>query len=183
MRKGDERALQALFEAYHPGLVQYAARQLGNREEARDVVQEVFLSLWNRCATLALDKPLASYLYAATRRASLAIQRHARVVGRWEAEESAALVAAPRVERNAGEGIAEADELAGRIRLTVARMPPRMREIFQLSREQGLSHAEIAATLGLSSKTVAEQILRALQLLRAAVTDAEQREDGGGGKG
>jgi RNA polymerase sigma-70 factor (ECF subfamily) len=169
LQESDESALGVLFDRQYADLVHYAMRQGLLREEARDLVQEIFIDLWDRRATLAVRTTLTAYLYGAVRRAILSARRHDRVVARWRATELAEASSAPRVAHNVGEGQAEADAVSVIVDRTVAAMPPRMREIFELSRTHGLSHPEIAEMLGVSVKTVAEQILRALRLLRDAI--------------
>lgn len=169
LQAGDDSALGVLFDVQYANLVRYAMRQGLPREAARDLVQELFIDLWERRATLSVRTTLTAYLYGAVRRAILETRRHDRVVARWRDTELAEASSAPRIARNVGEGQAEAEELSSIVRRTVAAMPPRMQEIFDLSRSHGLSHPEIAELLGISVKTVAEQILRALRLLRDAI--------------
>jgi RNA polymerase sigma-70 factor (ECF subfamily) len=173
LQRGEESAFEILFDAQYANLVRYAMRYDLSKDAARDLVQDVFIDIWNRRTTLQVNTTLPAYLYGAVRRSILSFRRHDRVVTQWQQTESTAAAYAPRATYNTGEGQAEADELSHIVHQTVVAMPARMREIFELSRTHGLSHAEIAESLGISVKTVAEQILRALRLLRDAISEYE----------
>jgi RNA polymerase sigma-70 factor (ECF subfamily) len=151
-------AFEALVRAHYPRLYNYAYRLLGTRQAAEDAVQEVFLKVWDRRAGPPLLDPLA-YLYLAVRHQCLMVLRRAR---RWrEVDIDDEAVVAP-LDPEAG----DATDLASAAARAVNDLPERCRLIFTMSREQDLSYSEIARILGISPKTVENQIARALKILR-----------------
>lgn len=160
IRSGDEAAFEALFRAFAPGLCALAARYVGSRAVAEELVQELFLDIWTRRAHLVVDRSVASYLQTAMRHRALNHLRHERRMvmplpddGRRDESDAAA----------PGESeLLDALELQD----AIEHLPARCRLIFTLSRQQDMSYAEIAASLGLSIKTVETQMGRALRSLR-----------------
>lgn len=162
LRDGDRAAFEGLFRAHYAPLVRHAARLAGSTAEAEELVQEVFLQLWSRRETLAIRESPVAYLYRGVRNRALNAVRHERVVRTW-AQSQPPEAAEPAV---ASADTAAEDEVARAVRDAIAALPDRCREIFLLSREQGLTYAQIAATLGLSVKTIETQMGRALKSLR-----------------
>jgi RNA polymerase sigma-70 factor (ECF subfamily) len=158
MTERDEAAFDALVRAHYARLYNYAYRFLGAREAAQDAVQEVFLKVWERRAGPPLQDPLA-YLYQAVRNQCLMVLNRERRWNQVEIEdEVVANVLEPQVD--------DAEDLASAAARAVNELPERCRLIFTMSREQDLSYGEIARVLGISPKTVENQIGRALKILR-----------------
>ena len=162
IRAGDHGAFEALFRAYHASLCSFAYRYLGARDLAEEIVQEVFLCIWERRESWDVRTSVRSYLLTSVRNAALSYLRHERVVRRRQAEvrdihESVA--ASP-------EGRALEAETVVAVRQAIGRLPDRCRLVFTLHREQGLTYAEVAEVLGISPRTVEVQIGRALKSLR-----------------
>jgi RNA polymerase sigma-70 factor (ECF subfamily) len=161
---GDDRAaFEAIFRAHYDGLVRFAARIVSSPELAEELVQDVLLKVWIRRDQLVASPDLKTYLFRATYNHALNHIRRRRLERLWR---STLPPEEPSVAPSAGDDATET-ELA--IRRAVAALPDRCREVFVLSREHGMSYAEIAATLGISIKTVETQIGRALKALRAAL--------------
>jgi RNA polymerase sigma-70 factor (ECF subfamily) len=165
IRTGDPAAFEALFHAYHAPLCAFAYRYLDARDLAEEVVQEIFLFVWERRETWDVRTSVKGYLFTAVRNAALSYLRHERVVRRREAE---------TVERLDGpsagaDAEAAAAETLAAVQRAVSRLPERCRLVFTLHREQGLTYSEIAEVLGISPKTVEAQMARALQSLRKAL--------------
>ncbi len=160
LRTGDEAAFEELFRARYSRLVAAAEHVLGARGEAEDVAQEVLLELWRGRDRLDPGMSLDGYLHRAVRNRALNRVRHDRVV-----RETEPLLAAPATAPSA-EGAVLARELEATIRATVARLPARCREVFELSRVHQLRYAEIASAMDISVKTVEAQMGKAIRLLR-----------------
>ncbi len=164
LRQGDSAAFDAIFREHYAGLVAFLDRLLRGRGEAEEVAQEVMLELWRRRDDLRIRESLRAYLYRAARNRALNVLRHERVV-----DETAPYIRPPESEAPTAEPDLLQQELDGAVAAAIAELPARCREIFQLSRVQGLRYAEIADTLGLSVKTVEAQMGRALRLLRESL--------------
>jgi RNA polymerase sigma-70 factor, ECF subfamily len=167
IRAGDPLAFEALFHEYHAALCAFAYRYLGARDLAEEVVQEVFLLVWERRATLEVRTSVRSFLFIAVRNASISYLRHERVVRRREPEVRTVLQALASTE---GPDAAGAETIAA-VQQAIGRLPARCRLVFTLHREQGLTYTEIAGVLGISPRTVEVQIGRALKSLRHALAD------------
>jgi RNA polymerase sigma-70 factor (ECF subfamily) len=162
VREGDESAFEAIYKRYYPLLYIHACKLLKGSEEAEDCVQEVFSSLWQRAGQLEISVSLSSYLYTSIRNRVLNRIEHHRV-------RTAYLVSLQRFMK---EGTSVADEelrlreLTALIEKEIAALPEKMREVFELSRREELSHKEIAEKLNISDKTVKKQVNNALKILR-----------------
>jgi RNA polymerase sigma-70 factor (ECF subfamily) len=161
-----EAAFVAMVETHYARLGAFALRLVGSRSAAEDVVHEVLLRVWRRREEFAFDEPLR-YLYQAVRNEAESWHRRELRLRRRQADgELADLRPDPR----AGiEGVVEANDLIRVVEETVAQLPPRRREIFRMQREQGLTYAQIASLLGISTKTVEIQIGHALKAIRRRV--------------
>jgi RNA polymerase sigma-19 factor, ECF subfamily len=159
--RGDHQAFDALFRAYYPSLVAFAQGMVRARALAEELSQDVMLELWRRRESLILQESLRAYLYQATRNRALNHLRHERIerTRQPETDPDASMSPAPDQE------MAERD-IDAAVRRAVAGLPPRCREVFEASRMQGLTYAEIATLLGTSVKTVEAQMGKALRILR-----------------
>lgn len=165
VRAGDPGAFEALFHAYHAPLCAFAYRYVGARDLAEDIVQEIFLFVWERRETWDVRTSVKSYLFTAVRNAALSYLRHERVVRRREAETVELFDG-----RSAGaDAEADAAETLAAVQQAVGRLPERCRLAFTLHREQGLTYSEIAEVLGISPRTVEVQMGRALKSLRKSL--------------
>jgi len=159
IRAGDEAAFETLFRALAPGLCALVTRYVGSRSVAEEIVQDLFLELWTHRAELTIDQSIAGYLFTAARNRALnRAKRERRIVD---------VTAIERTDRPDPSSPGEAELLdALELQDAIAQLPARCRLIFTLNRHQDLSYAEIAASLGLSVKTVETQMGRALRALR-----------------
>ena len=162
IRAGDEAAFEAMFRAYYDALCRHAAGYLGSRDAAEDVVQGVFAAIWRDRDHWAVSD-IRHYLYAAVRWRAMSEFRHAAVRRR-----AAPLLAQEELGRTvpAADEEFEAAELRHRLARALAKLPPRTRAAFVLSRAEGLSYADVASRMAISPKTVGVHIGRALASLR-----------------
>jgi RNA polymerase sigma-70 factor (ECF subfamily) len=171
---GDEAAFDALFRATYAPLVRVATYHVHDAGVAEELVQEVWLEIWRRRASLALDEEPRRYLLRSVRNRALNHLRHERVVAR-----TAGLVAPEAAAPATAPAEVDARDLDAAITAAVAALPPRCRAVFEMSRRDGRSHAEIAAALDIAPKTVENQMGKALRLLRAALAPwLPARDDG-----
>ena len=161
IRAGDERAFDSVFRTHYAQLVRVAESMLRERALAEEIAQEVMLELWRRRESLEVEQTFAAYLIRSTRNRALNHIRHQRVVAR----ETAAAALEPQASRSAEEELLGA-ELQQAVREAIDALPEKSREVFRLSREQGLKYAEIASVLEISVKTVEKRMGQALSELR-----------------
>jgi RNA polymerase sigma-70 factor (ECF subfamily) len=176
VREGSAAALQELMDGLWGELVRFAARELGDLDGARDIVQGAFVYVWEHRASWVPSGSPRAYLYRVVRNAIIDEHRRVRVRRDWAERERAsppATVPDPDEQLAAGE-VERAFENA------VAALPDRRRAAFSLVVLGGLSHAEAAETLGISRQTVANQVSHALADVREAlrtVIDPDEPEE------
>lgn len=170
VREGDEAAFEHIFRAYYPRLVSFACTKLGSQALAEEMVQEVFLQIWARREQWVVERSLAAYVFRAVRNRILNARRSIRL----EVSYAAAAAAACEIEVETAEPCDDRlrdAEIAAALAHALARLPERPRQVFLLSRRQGLSYAEIAEVLGIAVKTVEMHMGRALVQLRTSLQE------------
>jgi RNA polymerase sigma-70 factor (ECF subfamily) len=161
IQAGDEQAYDSVFRSWYPVLVRVAGALLKDTDAAEEVAQEVMLELWRRRHVIDADVSLRAYLLRSVRNRSLNHLRHLRVRRETEGD-----VQALYDEPLGSDQPIVAKELAQALQLALGDLPPRCREVFELSRVHGLRYAEIAEALHISQKTVEAQMGKALKILR-----------------
>ncbi|WGQ11006.1 RNA polymerase sigma-70 factor [Pedobacter gandavensis] len=162
LREGNREVYMVIYKKYQRLLFLYAFRKLNNQGEAEDVVQEVFISFWNKRHILSLDINIAGYLYRAVRNRSLNIFAHREI----EAKYLESLDDFLGSNYESADSLIREHQIAALIAQEIDRLPAKMREVFELSRKDHLSYKEIALALNISEYTVATQVKRALKILR-----------------
>jgi RNA polymerase sigma-70 factor (ECF subfamily) len=169
VRAGDEAAFQSLYLTHHDGLWRFAYTYVRSRDVAEELVQEVFLSLWNARASWEVTTRARAWLFAAVRHLALNHLRHERVVSRAHGEgaasasvavatiESSTMGAAPENQHEA----VEARELDDAIARAIAELPERRRIAMTLRWKEDMSALEIAAVLGTTPEAVRVLLTRA----------------------
>lgn len=168
LRAGDGNAFATLFRRYYGVLCAFATRYTTTRAAAEEVVEDVFVRLWELREQLDVHQSFKSYLYTATRNRALNLVRDERAELRGL--ENAPPSAAPPGMGQPNPGLEEefqAAELARLVARAIDDLPPRTRSVFTLHRQDGLTYAQIGAALGISPKTVENLLGRALKQLRA----------------
>lgn len=167
IKADDTQAFEQVFHQYYAVLGRFAMTYLSDPEEARDLVQQVFVKVWEQREKLPADLQLRPYLYTAVRNACYNALEHKKVRQRHQAW----VMERPRPHMEGPDHLTEARELQERIETAIAALPDRCQQAFRLSREEGLSYQEIASQMGISPKTVEVQMGKALRLLRIALGD------------
>ncbi|NSL89750.1 RNA polymerase sigma factor [Chitinophaga solisilvae] len=162
MKEDDERAFREIYERYWKQLYQQATRKLATTEEIRDIVQEIFFSLWKSRRSLILRETLPQYLFSSLRYKIVDFYRLRAVRTRYYdsllgEEESLSPEVSEHLHYRQLNRLVEEE-----IRL----MPAKMQEVFVLSRDHNLNAVEIAEKLSLSHQTVRNQISTALKRIR-----------------
>jgi RNA polymerase sigma-70 factor (ECF subfamily) len=161
-RSGEEYLFfKTLFKQHAAGLLRLAMSQLKSQAEAEEVVQECFLKFWEQRRELGNDLTAAKgYLYTSAYRTILNQLRRQHYWVYQECTESMLTEHEPQSTE------LEYEELEHLYKVALEQLPPKRRQVFLMSRQQGLSYASIAAELGVSVKAVEEHMRLALKFLR-----------------
>jgi RNA polymerase sigma-70 factor, ECF subfamily len=163
----DESAFEQVFKTHFKRLHAYAFTILRDEVEAEEMVQQVFFKLWERNENLSFNGSVAAYLYKAVHNESLNYIKHQKV--RSNHQLYVAYNMKNEVEHPAKKVLA--GELEKKIHVALNELPEQCRTIFQMSRFDELKYREIADKLGISVKTVENQMGKALKLMRAKLVD------------
>jgi RNA polymerase sigma-70 factor, ECF subfamily len=161
LQKADEtRFIELLFKHYYAPLCRTVNRMVRDTDAAEDLVQDVFVKVWNNRQALEINFSIKSYLYRSAINAALNyLEKNKKQV---PMEEAAVL----EPSANNVEDMLNAAEVQQRVSEATEALPPACKTIFILSRHENMSYKEIADTLNLSPKTVENQMGKALKHFR-----------------
>lgn len=162
LKKGSKEAFRLLFDAYGSKIHAFALSFLKNEQEAEELLQDIFLKLWERRANLDTSKNIKSFLFKICVNQMYDFIRHKNIE---QAYRDYSLHNYPADEENTWDQVIYNDMLNNLEKL-VAAMPEQRQRIFRLSKEEGLSNDEIATKLNLSKRTVENQLYRAISFLK-----------------
>jgi len=162
IRQNDKEAFRILYNRYSDRIYRFSLKHTGNADEARDVVQTVFINIWEHRTNLNPDGQLKSYIYRIT--VNILINYFKKRSQRFRVIESMKKND-PSVADMTYEQIFFKD-LEKAIGEIVKTLPPERQRIFNMSRNDGLSHKEIAERLDVSVRTVENQVYRAVKEIR-----------------
>jgi RNA polymerase sigma-70 factor (ECF subfamily) len=167
LQAGDITAFEMIFKTYYQSLCNYAYSFVQDRDEAEEIVQGTFLSVWEKKDSLSIHTGVKPYLYAMVRNASLNVLKHAKIKKQHAELE---LTVAERSTESVTRSVM-ASELEERIFKALNKLPEQCRLAFKLSRFEELKYAEIAEQLNISVKTVENQMGKALKIMREQLKD------------
>ncbi len=161
---GEDHVFDELFRKMYAPLCHFALRVVNEKSAAEEVVSDVFLKIWNHREFIEISTSAKSYLYMSVRNKALDfLRKEKKNANQSDIAEAASFE---------DDSVTAIDMLAyedmnRRVQIAIRGLPPKCREIFRLSREEGLKYAEIANQLELSVKTIETQMGRALRHMRA----------------
>lgn len=155
----DYTSYNRLFVRYYSRLCCYVYRLLGEKEDAEDVVQELFLTLWNNRKKIAIVENVSGYLYKMARNLAL---NHIRTQTNYKTILDNQEEQLPYYEEN----LLETEEFRMALYDCINLLPGRCKEVLLLHRVKGLKQKEIADQLSISVKTIKNQIWASLQRLK-----------------
>ena len=165
IRNGSAEDFEELFIRYCQPLINFNLRLVGEVEIAEDITQDVFIYIWKNRSKLKPELSIKSYLFTSVRNRALNHLRHKKIeVG------DVANKAREPVNLETPEGNLDQREMRIILDQFIAQLPEKCREIFTMSKIDGLKYAEIAEILGISVKTVEAQMGLALKKLRASLS-------------
>jgi len=164
LKKGNTNGYSFLVNFYHKKLCVYAYSLTNDRDLAEDIVQNVFMSIWNNRFKLKEDFVVKSYLYKSVYNEFIDQYRKNKEVLKLDKKYIDALA----------EVVEEEDEnslnkLVTIVKREIENLPPKCKQIFLLSKEEGLTNVEIAEYLNVSIKSVEAHITKAFAILRSAI--------------
>lgn len=165
LRAGESQAFSEIYERYWESLSLYTLKVIQSKEDALDIVQEVFVSIWKRRAELNIEVSLNAYLFKCVR--NLSIKYIEKNITKRNFLSTLSLSFQDNDLTNID--ALELKELEITIDNAVAKLPPKMREIYLLSRQENLSYRQIAEQLEIAETTVKKQVSNALKILRLEV--------------
>jgi RNA polymerase sigma-70 factor, ECF subfamily len=173
LAKGDEKAFKMIYQLYFPRLHAFSFKIINDSSLAKDVVQNVFIKIWETHTSFSFENPEA-FIYKMVRNASLNYIRHLKVVDSLKSKVK---------DQYLGEELYYIDmvgnepyiliekELQEKILAVMESLPDKCLTVFRLSRIDGLKNKEIAEQLNISIKSVEKHISKALQIYREKFAD------------
>lgn len=167
MEQGSRSAFDVLYIHYYPRLKSFFYSLLKNEEIAKDLSQDIFMKIWINKGSISNVSNFSGYLFTCAKNALYNHYQHNLVKEKYVSTLQNLPNYADFLEDNIF-----ATELNELIRYTISQMPQKRREIFMMSRENGMTNQEIAEKLNISKRTIENQITMALAMLRKAIVSA-----------
>jgi RNA polymerase sigma-70 factor, ECF subfamily len=167
LRKDDPLAMKVIFNHNHILLCNLVFRMVKDTDQAKDIVQDVFLKLWRNRHKIEIEVSLEAYLKRAAINTAL---NYLESIGRWSKlelnEHDLASFALNSTDREFS-----FDELSQKASTAIQNLPTRTRTVFTLIRSEEMSYKEVAEALDISIKAVEKEMMKALRLLRESLKD------------
>lgn len=167
LKERNERGFEQVFKTHFKNLHMYAYTILRDHALAEDTVQNVFYKLWEKIEGLTLSGSIAAYLYKSVYHESLNYLKHQKI----RIAHQTHIVRQMKDQTDTGSKKVLLSELEKRLQTAINELPEQCRTIFQMSRFEELRYREIGDRLGISIKTVENQMGKALKLLRVKLID------------
>ncbi|WP_166921515.1 RNA polymerase sigma-70 factor [Flavobacterium poyangense] len=158
----DAKNFPKLYDQYWNELFCFSRHHTGDEEAAKEIVQQVFISIWERREKLQIQTSIRTYLYGSLK---LKILEHHRKLATKRKHENFHFAETNKVSNNTEEHILHKD-LLRELQAAINALPERCRQVYLMSREEGMDNRSIAASLVISEKAVEGNITRALRLIR-----------------
>lgn len=165
LKNNSEKAFDILFKRYWDKLLQTAYIKLQSQEEAEEVVQQVFMDIWNNRLQTELRFTFRTYISAALKYIIFArlAQRKKNIQMPFEQDESEEFV------DDSTQQWLNFNDVRNKLEILISQLPEKCEMVFRLSREEGLSNKEIADKLNISTKTVETHITKAIKSIKSGL--------------
>lgn len=162
LHQSDRLAYTEIYERFFGILYTFVYKKIKDEEDAKDILQELFTTIWAKRETLEFKGPLASYLYKAVRNRMIDFAAHQDIKSKYFQSLT------NFIDKNEilSDHLIREKQLVALIEKEISSLPKKMREVFLLSRKANLSYKEIAEQLDLSEQTVRSHVKHALYILR-----------------
>ncbi|MGQ1947300.1 RNA polymerase sigma-70 factor [Geofilum sp. OHC36d9] len=167
LKDGDQTAFQLLFHFYYPGLVTYASQFTISTADSEEIVQDFFVRLWSRHNQIILCDSFKNYFFSSVKNACLDFLKHLKIEKKYVSE----MMELSKHHLAYDVDLFVASELQDKLKQGIDLLPDKCRQVFVMSRIDGLKNDEIAAQLDISKRTVETQISKALKVLRVELKD------------
>lgn len=163
----DEKSFEQLFRNQYAPLCGYARKYIDDLDQSEEVVQDVFVNLWQKRSTIEITSTIESYLFRAVRNTCLNILKHFKV----REKHKEGISASYDHYGDRADNLVLEIELMNQIENLISGLPPERQKVFRMSRFEEMKYKEIAEELGISIKTVEAQMGKALKYLRENLGD------------
>jgi len=167
LKNDDQSAFTIIFTMYYPDLVRFSYSFTRNSDAAEEIVQEVFLKLWENRNSLLIHSSLKSFLLKTVQNRSIDSVRHVNITHKY----ASIVLEHPILSENDTENYILHSELEANFNQAMLKIPGQFAEAFRMSRIEILNYQEIAQKLSVSVRTVEMRISKALSLLREELKD------------
>jgi RNA polymerase sigma-70 factor, ECF subfamily len=167
IRQGDIKQFETLFRSSYASLVKYARTLLKDKDTAEEIVQDLFVKLWQDKEKIKIESSLNGYLFRSVHNRCLHYIEHQNVVDRHAQE----MAHYPGTDSESPADIIQYKELQAKIARIIEKLPERCGKIFCMNRFEGLKYFEIAEKLSISVKTVEANMGKALKEFRKALSE------------
>lgn len=167
LKNNDTSAFTTIFKEYYQDLVRFSFSIIKNVDASEELVQDIFLKLWENRSSLIIHNSLRSYLLKTVQNASIDWLRHANIRNKY----ASLVLQHPALIGNDTENYIFKSELESDLLAALKKIPAPYAEAFSLSRVEALNYNQIAEKLGVSVRTVEVRIGKALSLLREELKD------------
>ena len=167
LKAGDQVAFTEIYNRHWRLIYAHVYKMLRDEEEAKDLVQEVFGNLWLKATNIKSGANIAGLLYVSARNKVFDLIERNKVRADYIGE-IASFLSDPV---NSQVDTIDEKRILEILEREIQKLPAKMREIFELSRKENLSHKEIAAQLGISEQTVKKQVQNALKVIKPKLND------------
>ncbi len=167
LKEGNKEIFEEIYKQYYSPLCFYCVRYVGDMEEAKEIVQGLFLKIWLKRNELDINTSVKSYLYRAVQNYALNYLHQQKTKQKYIINKAHF----PNQMSENGQIKLEEEELKKLIKRAVLKLPEKRREIFELSRYENMKYSQIAEHLTISVKTVEAQMSKSLKYLRQVLKE------------
>jgi RNA polymerase sigma-70 factor (ECF subfamily) len=167
LKDGDKKVFEEIYRLYYSPLCFYCLRYVGDMEEAKELVQGMFLKVWIKRDTIDINTSLKSYLYRAVQNHALNHLQQQKIKQKYVIDKAHF----PAQPSENGQLKMEEEELKKVIKNAILNLPEKRRKIFELSRFENMKYSQIAKHMSISVKTVEAQMSKSLQYLRIVLKE------------
>ncbi|WP_421918405.1 RNA polymerase sigma-70 factor [Marinifilum sp.] len=173
LAKGSSKAFQLIFDRYYSELIHIAEYYMKDAKQVEDVIQDVFLQLWEKRSKLKIHTTLRAYLVRSVQNKCIDKLRRNTLSDKYQDDQKFKLREAILMQSYADNslGVLYEKELKEKLVDALEKLPEKCLMTFQLSRDEGMKNADIAKEMGISEKAVERNMTRSLKILRRELSE------------